>query len=67
MTIEDVEKGLEEIRELDRKGDDEGAHYADDALRDEILMAIADGAGNARELARLALETNRLTFSRWYA
>jgi leucyl aminopeptidase (aminopeptidase T) len=67
MTIEDVEKRIEEIREQARRGDSEGAHCDEDALREEVLQAIAEGAANARELARLALTTNQIEFSHWYA
>jgi len=48
-------------------GDDEAAHCAEDSLRREVLEAIAAGSPHARELAEMALRTEGIDFSRWYA
>lgn len=44
--------------------DDEHAHNLEDALYLDVLRAIADGAPNAAELARDALRTQEINFSR---
>ena len=42
------------------------AHRAEDALHQDVIRAIADGAEDAAALARLALTTLDLDFARWY-
>lgn len=66
MTEADVLKRVDAIRAA--AGDDEGAHIMDDDLRDDLLMAIANGeCDNPAACARAALATNEIGFSRWYA
>jgi hypothetical protein len=48
-------------------GDDEAAHSMEDALRRDVLQAIANGSPDAVELARIALESESLIFARWCA
>jgi 3-isopropylmalate dehydratase small subunit len=46
--------------------DDEGrAHALEDELYRDVLIAIANGAGNSRELATEALKTAEIDFTRW--
>lgn len=66
MTAEDVCEEVEAIRRL-AVDDDEAAHIREDALRRDVLSAIADGAPNAAELAREALATSKIKFARWCA
>lgn len=66
LTAEQVQAELDAIRAI-AAHDDEGAHIAEDALYRKVLEAIADGAENAPTLARLALKTGEIDFSRWYA
>jgi len=47
--------------------DNELAHIKEDALREDVLDAIAAGATNAAELAEEALKSSDLDFTRWYA
>lgn len=47
--------------------DDEVAHSMEDDLRRDALKAIAEGAENAEEIARIALSTDELDFERWCA
>lgn len=50
--------------------DDEVAHGFEDALRHRALTLIAEGVvtgAEAAELARIALTTSELDFSRWCA
>lgn len=47
--------------------DDEAAHGREDDLRERVLAAIASGAANASDLAREALRTSDIQFSRWCA
>lgn len=66
MTVDDVRKAVEEIRKS--INDDEKAHILEDALYQDILESIADGtAENPAEMAKEALKTGTLDFSRWYA
>lgn len=65
MTIKQVELALKEIARV--ANDDERAHGMEDRLHQEVLQAIADGAPNAAELARLALKTSDINFARWCA
>jgi hypothetical protein len=69
MTIQDVLDRIAEIRRLaDEEFDSEGAHSGEDELHKEVLAAIAEGAAeDPREMARLALTTAEIDFSRWYA
>lgn len=63
--VEWVRDEVESIRE--EAMDDEGAHYAEDKLRESVLRMIADGSPDARQLAREALLTTDIEFCRWYA
>jgi hypothetical protein len=65
MTVEDVRALVQRVS--DNEGDSEVAHGLENALRLEVLRAIADGAENPAALAREALETQHLNFERWYA
>ncbi len=47
--------------------DDEVAHAAEDNLRERVLRAIALTSGNAAALAKAALATSSVRFSRWCA
>lgn len=64
-TVEDVELLVAAIAA--KAPDDEEQHAAEDKLYRLVLTAISNGAENAAELARAALETKSLEFSRWYA
>lgn len=64
MTVEDVLKRVEAIKNI--AGDDECAHSAEDSLWEDVLVAIAQGAPNAQELARVALNTTDIELERWY-
>jgi electron transfer flavoprotein alpha/beta subunit len=65
MTIEQVKERVERIRAAAR--DDEAAHSLEDALHEDVLVAIAAGAPDASELAREALMTRHIDFARWCA
>ena len=65
MTVEEVRRIVAQIADLDC--DAESAHGAEDDLHEAVLQAIADGADNAAELAREALETRKIEFPRWCA
>lgn len=66
MTLDDVKQRVAEIRAIGRR-DPEVSHGNEDALWENVLRAIADGAPNAAELAREALETAKIDFARWCA
>lgn len=66
MTAKDVHTRIAELAKCD---DPEALHSAEDALRDEVLRAIAEGAPNPRELAAACyngLKTLRPDLERWY-
>lgn len=65
MKVEDVRRAVARIERA--SVDDEQAHAMEDALRDRVLRAIARGHEAPAELAREALQTSRVEFSRWYA
>lgn len=65
MDVKEVEARVEAIRE--NRDDDESAHGQEDELHQDVLRAIAAGAPNAQELAKAALETTVINFSRWCA
>jgi hypothetical protein len=67
MTVDDVRSLLAEIEIESVRNDDETAHASEDAMRDLVLEAIANGAPNAAELASEALRSNTIEFSRWCA
>jgi hypothetical protein len=65
MSADDVRARLAEICGCD--DDNETAHILEDALHRDVLLAIAEGAENGKELAKLALKSRDIDFSRWYA
>lgn len=67
LKVDDVFAGIETIRQLADRGDFEAAHAEEDALRELVLRAIADGASDAPLLALAALETDSVSFDRWCA
>lgn len=76
ITPTEVRRRLKEIRKCTWDGstiyDDEKAHALEDQLYTDVLKTIAsprvDGCScEAKELARLALNTRRIRFERWAA
>ncbi len=63
ITITQAEQDLARIRANVR--DSEHAHSLEDALHRAVLKAIAQGSPDSRELARIAVQTTELKFSRW--
>ena len=62
----DVEHALGILREL--VDDPESAHIAEKQLWRGVLLSIAVGlAGNAADMAKLAVESQDIDFPRWYA
>lgn len=65
MTLQEV---IDRVEEIKSKADDpEAAHSDEDGLWADVLAAIARGNANAQGLAREALKTTEIEFSRWYA
>lgn len=62
MTVEEVQRAIEEIRAM--RSDPVMARESEDALRARVLAAIAAGAPNAAELAAAVLETTDVDFPR---
>ena len=46
--------------------DDEESHVIEDMLHQRVLLAYANGETTDPNLAKEALKTNELKFSRWY-
>lgn len=64
MDADMVRARVEEIRLF--TWDDERAHEMEDALRSDLLVAIANGeCTNPRECAQIALTTGDIEFERW--
>lgn len=63
--LRQIKKRVEEL-EADHH-DDEVAHSIEDSIRHDALEAIAFGAASPRDIARVALRTSKLDFSRWSA
>jgi hypothetical protein len=67
MTVLGVKRAVTKIRDL-AGYDDESAHAREDELWADVLEAIASGKGDPpADLARAALATREIAFSRWYA
>ena len=64
MTIEEIKRRVKEIKQLSE--DNEYAHIKEDRLWENVLQAIADKSENPHELAKEALETSKISFTRWY-
>jgi hypothetical protein len=66
MTLDDVRKAIAEIRHIGSvKFDNEDAHAKEDVLYEQVLESIADEtAEDPREMARLALATREIEFTR---
>ena len=68
ITVEYVERCLEYLRWLWRiECDDERAHGFEDALRSDVLRAIADRHPQAALLAMAVLKSADIGFARWCA
>jgi hypothetical protein len=65
MTVTEVHDRIQEI--FLTRFDDEKAHHLEDALHKDVLVAIANGADNAAELAMAALHSYTVEFSRYAA
>jgi hypothetical protein len=63
IEIADVDARLREIEKA-LEIDDGSAHFIEDQLYRDIVAAVAGGAADAIAMARLALSTRRLDFSR---
>ncbi len=66
MSLLEAHHRVADIRAM--AGDDEIAHGAEDQFRDDVLRYLAEVApAELGELARIALSTNEIKFSRWCA
>jgi hypothetical protein len=61
----DVEARLAEI--VAQSDDNERAHVLEDDLWLNVLLAIARGSDEAQEMAKLAVTSRDIEFSRWYS
>ena len=64
MTLDDVKAAVEEIS--NRRDEDEVAHHHEDALYCDVLAYFATFNDERGALAREALKTKEIHFSRWY-
>jgi hypothetical protein len=65
VTVETIQTAVKAIAEV--ADDPENAHGREDSLWRAVLEAIAAGAPNAVELAKAALESEKIEFPHWYA
>jgi hypothetical protein len=71
MTVDEVDRRVSRIAalargEIESPSRDAWAHSEEDALYLDVLRAIATGAANAEVLARAAIKTSEIKFSRWF-
>ena len=64
MTIEEIKRRVKEIKQL--SWGNERAHVKEKELWEDVLKAIADKSENPHELAKEALKTSKISFTRWY-
>jgi hypothetical protein len=69
MTPEDIRSRVEALRRMviKNESDNERWHALEDDIRADVLAAIATGAENSAALAREALRTSGIAFTRWYS
>lgn len=68
MNIKDVKERVKQVRKAADGGDYERAHALEDALRAEVLTAIARGeCVSPWAMADAALQTRKIDFPRWCA
>jgi len=67
MTTQELKVRIDEIKEVSHIGDHEKAHSLEDELYRDVLVAICKGTPNYKQLALMALQTQKLDFSRWCA
>ena len=65
VTVEAIQAMVKKIAEV--ADDPENAHGREDNLWQTVLEAIAAGAPDAIELAKAALESQKIEFPHWYA
>lgn len=65
ITVDEVRTRVADIRKM--AGDDEMAHDAEDRLYIAVLEAVAAGADASAEMAKIALESQKIKFGRWTA
>ena len=63
--IDEVRRMVDEVRAAAVDSDHEAARITERELRLRALLAIAQGAPNAVELAAAALATEGIDFQRW--
>lgn len=68
MTIDDIQARVTVIRAWAIDHDEyEKAHIAEAELWEDVLRAIAEGAGDAADLARTALTSRLVSYPRGYS
>ena len=68
MTLEEIKKRVEYIREI--KGDDESAHSHEDKLYEDFIRFCetpGDALANVPLMAQEVLKTKEIDFARWCA
>ena len=65
MNLQDVIRIVNDVEA--RKGDDESAHSLEDDLHQSVLAEVALGNPQSKAMAKEALKTLEIKFSRWCA
>ncbi len=65
MTMTEIETRIAVIKNLQR--DPEAAHTAEDDLRADFILSVAEKKNSLGRKARLVLTTTDIDFARWYA
>ena len=63
--MEELKKMLKQIKAV--QNDDEHAHILEDSMRQYALKLISNDHPESVKIAKLALSTSKLEFSRWCA
>lgn len=67
MTPDELLERVAALRKKAEGGDDEMCHVEEDSILTDTLKAIAGGSRFPIDLATIALTTEDIKFSRWYA
>lgn len=67
MLLKDVKSILTSIKEKAIGHDDEAAHSLEDSLFEAVLREVANGNSESQKLAKEALKSLKIEFSRWCA
>ena len=66
ITVKEVKDIVNSFTDI-QNADWEGMHIEEDDMYEDVLRAIAEGDPHSKLLAREALKSKNVNFTRWYA